>query len=116
MVAAGRLLVMHLDRRSIHVTAALGGELRRRRLCLDSARAAVVGHTVHGHIVDHSLVVNIVHIRNVHVIDRAIVVEVAATPFAATIAGAWVSKAVVNAAVKADCWSPVSRVPVIQSY
>src|SRR5215469_5670639 len=107
---------MHLDRRSIHVTAALGGELCRRRLCPNSARAAVVGYAVHRHIVDHSLVVNIVYVRDVHVIDRAIVVEVATTPFAAMIAGAWVSKAVVDAAVKADSWSPASWVPVVQSY
>src|SRR5215469_4731444 len=107
---------MHLDRGGIHVTAALGGELRRRRPCPNSARAAVVGHAVHSHVVHHSLVVNIVYVRDVHVIDRAIVVEVVATPFAAMIAGAWVPKAVGDAAVKADSWSPVSRVPVVQAY
>src|ERR1700728_1856472 len=55
--------------------------------------------------------VNIGDRRGVHVHHSGVVEEISAAPFAATEAGAAISKAVVNTAIEANLRSPVTAVP-----
>jgi hypothetical protein len=80
----------------------------------DSASAAVVAHAVHGYVVDHSLVID-VNIGDVYVVDAAVVEKVSSVPIAASVAGAEISEAVVNAAVEANVRTPVTGVPKVES-
>src|ERR1700686_4832290 len=64
---------------------------------------------------DNGPVVHVRHIGHVHVSDRAVVEKGAASPLTAEEADAAVSKAIVDAAVEAHMWAPITRVPAIEA-
>jgi len=64
-------------------------------------------------IYDDALFVDVVNHGHIHIGDGAVVEIVAPAPVAAQEAGAGIAKAIVNAAVEADPWSPVAGVPKI---
>jgi hypothetical protein len=70
---------------------------------------------VYSRVVDHGRVVSIVNVRDVHVIHRTVVIEVPAAPISASITGANVPEAIVDAAVEADSRTPVSRMPDVHA-
>ena len=114
-VIAGRLLVLRLGRRSGKVLSPLSSHLLGCGAGLNSMRTAVVTDSVDIDVIDDSLVVHVVNVCDVHVIDGAIVVEIAAVPVSAVVAETWITKTVVNAAVKSHGRPPETWVPVIQS-
>jgi len=84
-------------------------------MSLYSARAAIEGDVRYVGMVDHGLVVYVVNVGHIHVVDRAVVVELIALPTSAVIAGTRIAEAVVNAAVEAYDWSPISAIPHIHA-
>src|SRR5205823_4155146 len=64
-------------------------------------------------IYDDALFVDVVNHGHVHIGDGAVVEVVASAPVAAQEANTGIAKAIVNAAVEADPWSPVAGVPKI---
>jgi hypothetical protein len=91
---------------------ARGGAFLRRRLMLNAAGAAAVGHMT---VVDDGVIVNdgFVHIGGandggVHIRDGGVIGKSATSPFATGETDAHVAEAVVDAAVVADGRSPVA--------
>ena len=80
------------------------GLFRCGRASVNPAVPAVIADMVERGVVDYGLVVDVVNIRDVNVIHRAVVVEAAVIPISALIADATISKAVIDATVKADIW------------
>src|SRR5712671_3046808 len=79
---------------------------------LNSARPTVVAHAIE--VVHHyRSVVVVVNHRHVNVGHRAVVHKFSSAPFAAPETHARVSVTIINSAVKADVWSPVTAVPNI---
>jgi hypothetical protein len=80
-------------------------------------RTAVVAGVVvidDGGVVDHHFA--LVHIRDVYIADvghGAVVVEVIVVPVSALVSAAYIAKAIVHAAIKADIAAPISMIKTI---
>src|SRR6267378_152754 len=79
---------------------------------LNSARPAIVAHAIDV-VHHHRSIVVVVNHRHVNVGHRAIVHKFSSAPFAAPETHARVSVTIINSAVKANVWSPVTAVPNI---
>src|SRR5579863_2406852 len=93
--------------------------MRRRffetaRAGIYSAVAAVEADAIHAPLVDHGLVVD-VNIRDRHIVHRAVVEERPVAPVSTLISMPEISKPVIHAAIKANMWPPVSRMPKIEA-
>ena len=81
--------------------------LLRRRARFDPTRTPVVADVSFGHIRDPGIV-GVVNDGGVHVIHVSVVGEVTTFPAAAFITNTTVAEAIVDAAVEAHLWSPIS--------
>src|SRR5207245_7488127 len=85
--------------------------LRGPRLDTAWAVVAYIPRVIH----NNGPVVDVRHIGHVYVSDRAVVEEGATSPLAAVEADAAVSEPIVDAAVEADMWAPITPVPAIDA-
>src|SRR6185437_12651522 len=111
-------LSLHLHRRLM--TLMHCGDLRRTRLHIDAAAAAVIAHAMHRMSAVTDVVVDngpLVHGPNATTDSGhgAVVVEAVAAPVATEVADADIAEAVVDAAVVADMQSPVAGMEAIPS-
>ena len=60
-------------------------------------------------------VVNVMNDRSVHVRDAQVIEVSVASPVAAIEAGARIAEAIVNAAVEAHRWAPITNVPNVEA-
>src|SRR5208283_3981819 len=108
-VRAGLFEMLRLCRYRCNVPPLPPPFLFRRRAPLDAARSAVVTDTIDGDVVvDHRLVVHVVNVDDIDIGHGAVVKEVSAVPASACETHAEIAEAVVDAAIEADMWSPVS--------
>jgi hypothetical protein len=115
MILARRPLLLYLRCHGRHTLLTLGGNFRRQWPARHTA-GAVVAHAIRGRIVYdsvgyHAIVNSHVHIR--YVVCRAVVMEAVPAPVPTLIAGARVSKSIINSAVIADMMAPESIVIAI---
>src|SRR5579864_8934776 len=113
-ITAGRVLMVALQVGRFEMMLAGPIFLLARWTGIDSAAATVVADAVDGDVIDDGLVVN-VNVGDVDVVHGAVVVEMAVPPVSAFIAVAEVSEAIIDSAIKADVWAPVSRMPDIHT-
>src|SRR5260370_8924885 len=106
--------MLHLHVCRFDVTFACRCLLEMSRAGVDSSSASVVADAVHGHIIDHRLVVN-VDVGDVNVIHRTVVEESPTAPVSAFIAGPKVSEAIIDATIKPDVWAPIACMPDIST-
>ena len=85
--------------------------LRGRRTSRDTAMPAVIADVAA--VLDNRLLINIVDNVDVHIIHPAVIEKVAAVPVTTGIAGADVTKSVVDSTVEADLRAPVAGIPKI---
>jgi hypothetical protein len=110
-VTARTVLVLDLRMRSFKVMLVHESFIVMRRSTVDSAWPAVESHP--SPLVDyHGAVINM-NVRDPDVIDTAVVIEIPAVPIAAFIAFTEITETVIDAAVEANVWAPVARVPKI---
>src|ERR1700736_2348530 len=83
--------------------------------CLNSVRPTVETDAIDV-IHYHRAVVRVMNHRHVDVGHRAIVDKFSSAPFASPEAHSGVAIAVVNSAVKADVWSPVTGMPEVNAF
>jgi len=92
-----------------------------RRFCLgrtsrSSSRPSIEARAVvRGVIVRDRCVVNVVYHGRVHVRDSFVVIVLVASPGAAVKACVGIAESVVNAAIKPNGWSPVTRIPDVEA-
>src|ERR1051326_4149164 len=113
MVGTGKLHMTGLDGCRLHMSVTGCRLFRRCWPGADATISTVIADMIYGGVVDHSLVVDIVNIRDIYVIHRTIVVEGAVVPISALIAGATVAISVVDSAIEANMWTPVTGIPGI---
>ena len=113
-ITAGCVLMVALQVGRFEMMLARPIFLLARWTGIDSAAASAVADAVHGDVIDDGLVVD-VNVGDVDVVHGAVVVEMAVPPVSAFIAVADVSEAIIDSAVKADVWAPVSRMPDIHT-
>jgi hypothetical protein len=120
VVLRGRLLMLYLRGHRRNSLLARCGDFRGKRPASDAARPVVadaVRIVVDGGVVDDDRVrhgaVIYVNVGDGDIVDRTVVVETISTPVAALIADAHVAESIVNAAVVADMWTPISVVVAI---
>jgi hypothetical protein len=96
------------------------GNFCRSWLNAQTSTATVVADPIGGlravvHVVyDHVTVVDVRYPR-AHVVDGTVVIEVVVLPVASEIAEADIAKAIIDAAVEADVWAPISTVEAIMN-
>lgn len=112
-IASGTLLVLILQRGRALMPLVSRLLFGCRRCSAGSAVATVVAGAAHATSVDHGLVVGIGYRHRAKVVYGAIVLEGATAPEATGIANTAISKAVVQATVKTNMWTPVTAVPKI---
>ncbi len=104
-------LVLTLYGSGFHMVIVLGGEFTRRGPSAESARTAIVADAIHRVVVHHRTAVDIGDIRHIDIGYRPIIEEAPAPPFPPFEAPAVVSEPIIDAAVEANVWSPVSGMP-----
>src|SRR5580698_2354528 len=85
--------------------------LRGRRTSRDTAMPAVIADVAA--VLDNRLLINIVDNVDVHIVHPTVIEKVAAVPVTTGIAGADVTKSVVDSTVEADLRAPVAGIPKI---
>jgi hypothetical protein len=81
------------------------------RANVDSTGTAVIADPrVEGILVNNRAVVDVMHLVHIHAIHAAVVIEVPAIPIATLVSKAHIAKAIIDAAVVADVWSPVAAI------
>src|SRR5215831_1057217 len=108
------MLVLSLHFRGFEVPFVRPHPLIVRLTNANSVRASVVADLVHGHIVDHSLVVN-VDVGDRHIVNRAVVIKPLASPISALITRSEVAISVIHSAIKADVGTPIACMPHIST-
>lgn len=116
-VLSGGRFMLHLRLRRLYMSLLGSPPFCSSGGAADATLAAVITHMVHGRVVynDRSVLINVGYVSIVHVHCGAVVVELPAAPFAASKSLTTVAKAVIHAAVEADMWPPITRVPAIVS-
>jgi len=116
-VGCCRLHVLVLLRCHAHVTLLLRGNFRRRGPRPRSAIAAVEADACcRGVLVDHRRIVDVVDHCRVYVGDGTVIEIFAAPPVTAIETRTGIPETVINAAVEAHGWSPISRVPNVEAF
>jgi len=64
---------------------------------------------------DNRLVVDVRDIGDVNVGHATVVIEPFAPPIPAEKSGAGITKAIINAAVETDVWSPIAAIPIVET-
>jgi hypothetical protein len=64
---------------------------------------------------DNRLVVDVRYVGDVNVGHATVVIEPVALPIPAEKSGAGVTKAIINAAVETDVWSPIAAIPNVEA-
>ncbi len=111
-IGAGRTLILQLGTHGSRMLFMQRRQFRWPGAHLDAARSAVEADAIlapAGNVV----VVDVPLHREIEVVDGSVVVEVAATPIAALIAEADVSKSVVNAAIEAHMPTPIATMKAV---
>src|SRR6266403_2949140 len=106
------MFVLYLLSPGFKVVLARGNPFVLAFAHLNSARPAIVAHAIDV-VHHHRSIVVVVNHRHVDVGHRAIVNKFSSAPFAAPETHARVAVTIINSAVKADVWSPVTAVPNI---
>ena len=113
-ILSGSLEVLLLHGRRLDVILVLSLQLLRLRAGLDSASATVEADVSVVH--DSDVIdVDVGDVGSAIVADSGVVEEVTAAPFAACKPGSEVAEAVVNAAIEADVWAPISAMEPIKA-
>src|SRR5215831_13937858 len=107
--------MLRLHRGHRRVVVVRGRQLLWRRLCGRSTGATVEADIGHVGVVDYSLVIDVCNVDAAEIVHCSVVGEHAAAPKAAGVANAGVAESVIDAAVEADAWTPIARVPDIDA-
>lgn len=92
------------------------GHLRGSWTAPYAARSAVIAGPAHGNAAGRNTSgIKGPDVRNIDVVNGTVVIECAATPIAAPVAKTGITKAIINAAVKAGHRAPISSMPEIHS-
>ena len=92
------------------------GKLRRSWSSIHAIWSAVEAAAIGGFaLVGHIGVVNVMDDRSVHVRDARVIEVSVASPVATIEAGARVAESIVNAAVEAHRWPPITEVPDVEA-
>jgi hypothetical protein len=89
------------------------GLLPRSGLYPNTATSSVVADTIDG--VDDCPLVDVVDDGDVYVVYSTVIEELSSTPVTAFVADSDVAVTVVDSAVEADVWTPISDIPDIEA-